>query len=210
MQNVKTILPFQAAAVAGLLFVAGLAFAQDAAQATTDSAQTTAAPVETQAAPTTAKPTTGIRAKVQTLKERVAGKKDEVKTERKAVKEKISALKKTQLQNVVRKLEARAKTIDALLVRTESRIAKLATQGTNTDLSTSLVATAKVKIADAKTAIEEVKAKAQTAAETATKESIAQVTTAARNAEAKIKSAHAALVDAVNSLKPGRNAVKPK
>ncbi|TSC83381.1 MAG: hypothetical protein G01um101417_657, partial [Parcubacteria group bacterium Gr01-1014_17] len=51
---------------------------------------------------------------------------------------------------------------------------------------------------------------AQAITDTATRESITAVTLAARNAEAKVKLARAALADAISSLKPGKNTVKPQ
>lgn len=184
MSYTRTVASLQAATIAGLLFFGGVAFAQDASTGAVTPAPT---------------PTTDRKTEVKEKTGKVRAEK----------KERMNAEKRARLEGVVRKLNRHIKNLEVLLARTESRIAKLAAQGGNTTTSAAFVTTVKTKIAEAKAAIEDLKVKAQAAASSETKEKITEITAGARSVEAKIKEARAALSDAINSLKPGRNAAKP-
>lgn len=206
------LMPLQVATIAGLLLLGGVAFAQDASTGATTPAPTPMADRKAEMQ--------NLREKAQLLKTEVKEKKAELKDQRMELKEKASttraekkekmnAEKKARLVGVVRKLSQQISNIEALLARTESRITKLAAQGGNTTASAAFVATVKTKITEAKTALEDLKAKAQAAVASETKEKMADITAGARAVEEKIKEARAALADAINSLKPGRTITKP-
>lgn len=197
MTYTRTTMPFQAIAVAGLLLLSSAAFAQAQPTPTTDKKTD----VQT------------VREKAQALKAQVQQKKAEAKeaaeAARTAQKEAMSAAKQVHVNGIINALEMQVRNLESLTARVESRIAKFGAKGADTTASRAALADTKTKIADAQAAVEALKMTAQTSIATSTpKSTVAVFTTAARNAEAKLRLARMALVNAINSLKPGKNNAK--
>lgn len=223
-------------AAAGFLLAAGIVFAQSAGDsANTNAAPVKKAPLRERVQEKAAElKDTRANAKAQILekkemlqetraeqKDNMADKRGEIKDKREMLKEKLQAKKaganekiaaahKMRVEKIIKVLENRVEELNKFISRVEAHIAKLAADGTDTAAANALLTAAKVKVAEAGASVDGLYSQVDVAV-TAENQKVAlqSVTTAARNTEAKLKTAHAAIVDVINSLKPGRNKANP-
>jgi hypothetical protein len=160
----------------------------------------------------------------KTIKDRISEKKDEVKSKieekRGEVQDKIKARVDEFTKKVIERYEAALDRLVNLAARIDSRIAKFEAEGTNQAKAKELMVTAKAKIEIAKTSIANIKAgiyATSTASTTSVTASSTATTTPSlkpgfdrlrlvmQKAKTDLKAAHAALVEVVKNIKPGRN-----
>ncbi|MEK9185292.1 MAG: hypothetical protein AAB863_00815, partial [Patescibacteria group bacterium] len=129
-------------------------------------------------------------------------------------KENIKKRLEKFLRNLTKRFDAAIERLRKLASRIESRISKMETQGINTAEAKGLLDVAKVKINLAASSTEALKLKTNallattTASSTDLKIAFKNLKDDVKEVKDDVKAAHAALVDVINSLKPGRN--KPK
>lgn len=162
----------------------------------------------------------------ESLKEEMEEKRENAKQEFETRKEDIknqieerkgSALAKIQErlkkfnENVVERFEAAVERLEKLAERIDSRIAKMESESINVKDAKDLMVVAKLKIETAKTSISGIDFESEIiASSTATttiafKKDFESLKLQIEKAKADIKAAHTALVDVINSLKPGLN-----
>jgi hypothetical protein len=156
-----------------------------------------------------------IEAKREAIKQNVASKTD-------AIKESVEARRQNALNkiidrigqfvaNIITRYDAAVNRLEILSNRIDSRIAKTEEQKIDVTKAKELLANAKAKIEIAKTSTLNITGNiaSSTASSTAElKKEYEIVKTEMGKAKEDIKTAHAALVDVVNSLKPGNNKTK--
>lgn len=151
-----------------------------------------------------------IESKREALKEEVENRKDSIKNsveERRQnavnkIKERIDQF----LQDVAERFEAAINRLEKLSDRISSRINKLEAEKIDVSKAKELLIIAKAKIDIAKTSAGNITIASSTATTTvALKESFKSLKTIIETAKKDIKAAHAALIDVVKNLKPGRN-----
>lgn len=165
--------------------------------------------------------------KRETIRDEIEAKKESLKNSveerRQNAEDKIKERMDQFVQNVKNRYEAAISRLGILADRIDSRIAKIEKQNTlketseSTDLSKAkeLMVVAREKIEIAKISITDIASTTITTTNTSastTKEILKQkfniIKTQIKKAKEDIKTAHAALVDVVNSLKPGQNKEK--
>jgi len=223
-------------AAAGFLLVAGIVFAQSAVDsANTNTAPVKKAPSREQVQEKRAElKDTRENAKAQILekkevlqekraeqKDNIADKRGEIKDKREMLKEKsqmkktdanekMAAAHKMRVEKIIKVLENRVAELNKFASRAEAHIAKLAAAGNDTTAASTLLMAAKVKVAEAGASVDGLYSQVEVAITSENqKVALQAVTTATRNTEAKLKTAHAAIVDVINYLKPGRNKANP-
>lgn len=108
-------------------------------------------------------------------------------------------LAKRKAENVARVIKATIERLEKIILRIESRIAKVEAQGGDTSESKAFVAAAKVNLADAKLAVDAFASLDLTSDKAS--ENFEKVRVAAAEAKEYIRSAHQNLMMAVRSLK---------
>jgi chromosome segregation ATPase len=142
---------------------------------------------------------TAAQEKREALKVKLEAKKTDAK-------EKMVAANKARVEKVIKVLEDRVANFNEFITRIEAHIAKLVAAGTDTTNANALLETAKAKVAEADASVDGLYSQVEVALTvTNQKTALQAVTTAARNTEAKVRDAHSAIVNVINSLKPGRN-----
>ncbi len=154
----------------------------------------------------------------ETIKDKIESKKEEIKNnieERKQNATNQIELRLNQfVGNVIERFNAATSRLDILVQRIDSRITKMEAQNIDTTKAKEILVVAKAKIETAKIDIALVTlntnpsaSSGQVASTTvsALKEAFGITKTQIAKAKQDLKDAHAALVDVVNSLKPGNN-----
>jgi ABC-type transporter Mla subunit MlaD len=158
---------------------------------------------------------TEIEKRKTEFKTEINNKKEEIKSEVEKRKEgAISQIKERLAKftsNTVERFNAAIDRLEKLAQRIDSRIGKLEAEGVNVSKAKELMVIAKLKIETAKTSVSGISLQSElTASSTATstamiKKDFDGLRAQLDKAKTDIKAAHAALVDVVNNLKPGRN-----
>ncbi len=156
------------------------------------------------------------------MEEKREGAKEELETRKETLKDKMEerkdgALTKIQErlkkfnENVIERFEAAVERLEKLAQRIDSRIAKMEAENIDVKGAKDLMVVAKLKIETAKTSISgidfesEVIASSTATTTVAFKKDFESLKLQIEKAKTDIKAAHAALVDVINSLKPGLN-----
>lgn len=157
-----------------------------------------------------------IEEKREALKQRVEQKREEIKNsveERKQnAADKIIERVNQFAINIINRYEAAVNRLEILADRIEFRMAKIEERSIDVSEAKDLMAVAKTKIEIARASVLDI---ASTTNDTtfgtttvAVREDYEVIKTQMRKAKDDIKAAHAALIDVVNSLKPGNNKLK--
>jgi exonuclease VII small subunit len=191
-------------------------------------AQSSNASTKANAASTTTKTETA-KSKTPTIKDTINAQKENLQnsvTERReTVTNKIQERTSEFVKKIIERFNAAANRLDVLAQRIESRISKLKAANISTTEAEKLMVTAKNKIKSAKASITLIVLGEDTASTTASmasttttqqasstidaiREAFDVVTGQIQKAKDDLKAAQAALVDVVNSLKPGDNKLK--
>lgn len=163
-----------------------------------------------------------IENKKEALKQEMEQKKEAVKNSvgeiRQNATDKITERVNQFVEKMIERFNAATNRLDLLVKRIESRITKIESKNIDESKAKELLATAKIKIEAAKSSISLVtfqtnitSAAASTTASTtaaAIKNAFKITKTQIEKAKQDLKDAHAALIDVVNSLKPGDNKLK--
>lgn len=158
---------------------------------------------------------TEIEKRKEELKTEINEKKDSIKNEVEKKRENaINQIKERLAKfvaNTIERYEAAIERLEKLAQRIDSRIAKFEAEGVNVTKAKELMVVAKLKIETAKTSVSGINLQSElTASSTATttvmiKKDFEGLRVQLEKAKTDIKAAHAALVDVVKNLKPGRN-----
>jgi hypothetical protein len=156
-----------------------------------------------------------LETKKEEMKEEFEARKETFKNEIEERKEgalsKIQERLKKFNENVIERFNAAIIRLEKLAGRIDSRIAKLEAENISVKEAKDLMVVAKLKIETAKTSISGISLESEivassTATTTATfKKEFESLKLQVEKAKTDIKAAHAALVDVINSLKPGLN-----
>lgn len=147
--------------------------------------------------------------------------KDQIETKREEIKDKMEERRETALsvikerldkfsENVVKRFNAAIERLETLANRIDSRIAKMEEEGLDVLNAKELLSIAEVKIETAKTSTAGISLESQavvsdsdTSSTTTIKANFDTLRRQIETAKTDIKAAHTALVDVINTLKPG-------
>lgn len=139
------------------------------------------------------------------LREEVKKQREEIKLK---VAEQIARRVREHFDRMLKRFDAAIERLEKLADRIESRLDKAAENGKEVTTLRAKLDTARVKIAEAQTALDEAVVKfEEILGMDNPREAFKEVQTIMNNAKDKIKAAHAALVDVINSLKGIGNTV---
>src|SRR3989344_4298661 len=149
----------------------------------------------------------------QNLEERREELKNEIEERKQNATDKITERVNQFVTKIIERFNTAANRLDILVIRIESRIEKIEARDIDTTEAKGLLVIAKEKIDTAKTSISLItlpEITEDTASTTASSIKKAFETTKIQIEQAKkdLKAAHTALVDVINSLKPGNNKLK--
>jgi hypothetical protein len=157
-----------------------------------------------------------MEAKTESIKQEMASRTDAIKNSIEARKQNAVGQMKDRvdqfISNTIKRFNAAANRLDILAGRIDSRIAKIEARGINESKAKALLVTAKTKIATAKADIAAITVqtadtagadKISSTTANALRESFGVTKTQIEKAKKDLKDAQAALVDVINSLKPG-------
>jgi hypothetical protein len=160
-----------------------------------------------------------IEARKEAVKQNVASRTEEIKNNVAERRQNVASKMEERLikfvSNVIERLNAAADRLDVLTQRINSRITKMEAKNIDVKEAKNLLVTAKAKIETAKASIALITlntdpstSSGQAASTTAStlKSAFGVTKLQIEKAKQDLKAAHAALVDVVNSLKPGKNA----
>ena len=152
---------------------------------------------------------------MQTIKDEINARKEAVKnsvdTIRQNALDKIKSMIDQFVQNIIERFDAATGRLEKLADRIDSRIAKMEANKTDVTKAKELLITARAKIEIAKTSTLYIDTNIASSTATSTaalKEDFQTIKIQIEKAKEDIKAAQAALVDVVNSLKPGNNKLK--
>jgi len=147
-----------------------------------------------------------IKTEIDAQKESI---KNSVQERRQGALDKIKEEVDRFIQNVIERFTAADNRLIKLADRIDSRIEKLQTANISVSTSTDLMIIARAKINEATTSVASIVSKTKDVSTETTmttiREEFKTIKAQIETAKEKIKIAHAALVDVVNSLKPGQN-----
>lgn len=131
------------------------------------------------------------------------------KERKEALKKHVGEIRAKRIEDffnhMIERMEAAIDRFEKLGDRIENRLDKIAAEGKNVAEQRTLLEKARVSITVAQTSLDEAKIQfSKMASSTAPREEFAKVKNVIQNVHAKIKEAHAALVDVINSIKRGR------
>lgn len=148
-----------------------------------------------------------LEAQKENLKENIENRKEKMSEKRDELQERIRSRFTEFMNRVIKRFNAASERLDKIVARIESRLTKLESEGVDESKARSLLADAKLKLTVAKTSIANISVTASStaAATTTIKLKYPAVKDAVEKAKTDLKAAHAALIEVVKSIKPGKN-----
>ena len=147
-----------------------------------------------------------IKTRREEVKQNMKDLRDKIKEEKDTVRAKIKELRITGREKALERFDAAVERINGLKVRVDAQITKLEARGVDVINAENFVATAEIKLSDAKTKIVEANALLALSIDELGAENRTKLATLAKEVQSLIKEAHRALNDAIKSLKEAMRA----